>query len=117
MSPDDPQRIGPHRLLARLGAGGTGRVYLARTPAGHLSALKVVREDLAHDLLFRKRFAREVRIAGRVHGPVHPRGGGRRHLRTRRSALLAGARRPGPDAAGTRHGPRIPPRVRPGVIA
>ncbi|MGQ4271734.1 WD40 repeat domain-containing serine/threonine protein kinase [Nocardiopsis changdeensis] len=72
LSPDDPQRIGPHRLLARLGEGGMGRVYLARTPDGHLSALKVVREELAHDLLFRKRFSREVRTAGRVRGPFTP---------------------------------------------
>ncbi|WP_446725046.1 WD40 repeat domain-containing serine/threonine protein kinase [Nocardiopsis sp. N85] len=72
LAPDDPQRIGPHRLLARLGAGGMGRVYLARTADGHLAALKVVREDLAHDLLFRARFAREVRAAGRVRGPFTP---------------------------------------------
>ena len=49
-----------------------GRVYLARTPGGHLSAVKVVREDLAHDLVFRQRFAREVRAAGRVRGPFTP---------------------------------------------
>ncbi|CAL9501621.1 Serine_threonine-protein kinase PknD [Nocardiopsis dassonvillei] len=72
LAPDDPQRIGPHRLLARLGAGGMGKVYLARTPDGHLAALKVVREELTHDLLFRERFAREVRTAGRVSGPFTP---------------------------------------------
>ncbi|MBQ1083444.1 WD40 repeat domain-containing serine/threonine protein kinase [Nocardiopsis sp. B62] len=72
LAPDDPNSIGPHRLLARLGAGGMGRVYLARTPDGHLCALKVVKEDLAHDTQFRARFAREVRTAQRVRGPFTP---------------------------------------------
>ncbi|WP_026122309.1 serine/threonine-protein kinase [Nocardiopsis halotolerans] len=69
---DDPQRIGPHRLLARLGEGGMGRVYLTRTSNGHLCALKVVKEDLAHDAQFRARFSREIRAAQRVSGPFTP---------------------------------------------
>ncbi|WP_067602354.1 WD40 repeat domain-containing serine/threonine protein kinase [Nocardiopsis listeri] len=72
LTADDPPAIGPHRLLARLGAGGMGEVYLARTPDGHLCALKVVKEDLAHDSEFRARFAREVRTAQRVRGPFTP---------------------------------------------
>ena len=72
LASDDPHAIGPHRLLARLGAGGMGKVYLARTPDGHLCALKVVKEDLAHDSQFRARFAREVRTAQRVRGPFTP---------------------------------------------
>ncbi|GAB2519531.1 WD40 repeat domain-containing serine/threonine protein kinase [Nocardiopsis aegyptia] len=72
LASDDPQSIGPHRLLARLGAGGMGKVYLARTPDGHLCALKVVKEDLAHDAQFRARFAREIRAAQRVRGPFTP---------------------------------------------
>ena len=72
LTTDDPQNIGPHRLLARLGTGGMGRVYLARTPDDHLCALKVVKEDLAHDSQFRARFAREIRTAQRVHGPFTP---------------------------------------------
>ncbi|WP_150249792.1 WD40 repeat domain-containing serine/threonine protein kinase [Nocardiopsis deserti] len=72
LASDEPQRIGPHRLLARLGEGGMGRVYLARTPGGHLCALKVVKEDLAHDTQFRARFAREIRSAQRVTGPFTP---------------------------------------------
>ncbi len=72
LASDEPQRIGPHRLLARLGEGGMGRVYLARTPGGHLCALKVVKEDLAHDTQFRARFAREIRSAQRVAGPFTP---------------------------------------------
>ena len=72
LTANDPHSIGPHRLLARLGAGGMGRVYLARTPDDHLCALKVVKEELAHDSQFRARFAREIRTAQRVRGPFTP---------------------------------------------
>jgi serine/threonine protein kinase len=71
----DPRHIGPHRLLARLGAGGMGKEYLARTPGGHLCALKVVMDHLAEDPRFRARFAREIGTTRLVHGPDlrHPR--------------------------------------------
>ncbi|MFI6575634.1 WD40 repeat domain-containing serine/threonine protein kinase [Nocardiopsis sp. NPDC050513] len=72
LTPGDPPRIGPHRLLARLGAGGMGEVYLVRSPDGHLCALKVVKEDLAHDAQFRARFRREIRAARTVRGPFVP---------------------------------------------
>ncbi|PWV45516.1 WD40 repeat domain-containing serine/threonine protein kinase [Nocardiopsis sp. L17-MgMaSL7] len=69
----DPSHIGPHRLLARLGAGGMGEVHLARTPEGRLAAVKVVKADLAGNRDFRARFAREVRTAQMVVGPFTPR--------------------------------------------
>ncbi|MFE6304676.1 WD40 repeat domain-containing serine/threonine protein kinase [Nocardiopsis sp. NPDC057823] len=72
LTSDDPRTVGPHRILARLGAGGMGRVYLARTPGGDLAALKLVKDDLAQDPEFRARFAREVRAARRVSGPLTP---------------------------------------------
>lgn len=72
LTSNDPRTVGPHRLLARLGAGGMGEVYLARTPGGELTALKLVKDDLAHNPEFRARFAREVRAARRVTGPFTP---------------------------------------------
>ncbi|WP_234386555.1 serine/threonine-protein kinase, partial [Streptomyces sp. ERV7] len=54
--------------MARLGSGGMGQVYLARSPGGRLVAVKVVRPDLARDAEFRRRFAREVTAARRVNG-------------------------------------------------
>ncbi|MFC8871097.1 PQQ-binding-like beta-propeller repeat protein [Streptomyces sp. NPDC057148] len=65
---DDPRELGPYRLLRRLGAGGMGRVYLARSPGGRTVAVKVVRPDLAADGGFRARFRHEVEIARAVSG-------------------------------------------------
>ncbi|MFD7135306.1 serine/threonine-protein kinase, partial [Streptomyces sp. NPDC059894] len=64
----DPQRIGGYRLLARLGAGGMGRVYLARSDRGRTVAVKLVRPELAAREEFRARFRQQVRNAQRVGG-------------------------------------------------
>ena len=68
LQPGDPQRIGPYVLLGRLGSGGMGRVYLARSPGGRMVAVKVIRSNLAEDAGFRARFAREVSAARKVGG-------------------------------------------------
>ncbi|GAA2103464.1 serine/threonine-protein kinase [Kitasatospora saccharophila] len=64
----DPRRIGPFEVLARLGAGGMGLVYLARSASGRRVAIKTVRSELAEDNLFRVRFAREIAAAKTVGG-------------------------------------------------
>ncbi|MBD0423846.1 PQQ-binding-like beta-propeller repeat protein [Streptomyces sp. TRM S81-3] len=68
LHPDDPHELGSYRLLRRLGAGGMGRVYLARSPGGRTVAVKVVRPDLAADGGFRSRFRQEVETARAVSG-------------------------------------------------
>ncbi|MGP4002961.1 protein kinase domain-containing protein [Streptomyces sp. 8N706] len=65
---EDPQWIGEYRLLGRLGAGGMGRVYLARSERGRTVAVKLVQAELAHQSDFRRRFAQEVESARRVGG-------------------------------------------------
>ncbi|MGV9288634.1 outer membrane protein assembly factor BamB family protein [Streptomyces sp. NPDC003719] len=64
----DPVRVGRYRLMARLGQGGMGRVYLGRSPGGRAVAVKVVRDALLRDDGFRRRFVREVEAARRVTG-------------------------------------------------
>ncbi|MEU3278251.1 serine/threonine-protein kinase [Streptomyces antibioticus] len=68
LEPEDPRQVGRYRIEARLGAGGMGRVYLARSPGGRAVAVKTVRPELAEDGDFRRRFAREVAAARRVNG-------------------------------------------------
>ncbi|WSA45394.1 serine/threonine-protein kinase [Streptomyces sp. NBC_01803] len=60
--------MGRYRVIARLGAGGMGRVYLGRSPGGRWVAVKVVHPELAENAEFRRRFAREVSAARRVNG-------------------------------------------------
>lgn len=55
----DPPEIGGHRLLGRLGAGGMGVVYLARSRRLGLVAIKVIKHDPA-DPEAMERFRREV---------------------------------------------------------
>ncbi|MEU2062370.1 protein kinase [Streptomyces sp. NPDC013455] len=65
----DPAAVGGYPILARLGAGGMGQVYLSRTTAGRPLALKTVRPDLAEAPDFEARFAREVRNSDLVRSP------------------------------------------------
>ncbi|MGX1882799.1 protein kinase domain-containing protein [Streptomyces sp. NPDC055287] len=68
---DDPQQLGGFRLISRLGSGGMGTVYLARTPGGRTVALKTVHARIASDPAFRTRFRLETdaaRVIGGRHG-------------------------------------------------
>ncbi|KAB8168812.1 protein kinase [Streptomyces sp. 3MP-14] len=66
LGPGDPATVGGYRLIARLGSGGMGRVYLSHTPAGRPVAVKVIRAEFAEDPAFRERFRHEVAAARRV---------------------------------------------------
>ncbi|MFE5654834.1 serine/threonine-protein kinase [Streptomyces sp. NPDC056517] len=68
LNAEDPVSIGPFRLLGRLGVGGMGRVFLARSVGGRTVAVKVVHAQLAAQEEFRRRFTREVASLERVGG-------------------------------------------------
>jgi eukaryotic-like serine/threonine-protein kinase len=68
LDPGDPPAVGPFAVLARLGAGAMGTVYLARSAGGRPVAVKLVHPGLAADPAFRARFRREVAAARRVGG-------------------------------------------------
>lgn len=68
LHPTDPSHIGRYPLTGRLGTGGMGQVYLARTPSRRQIVIKVIRSELAQDQEFRTRFAREAEAARRVGG-------------------------------------------------
>ncbi|MFB7590445.1 serine/threonine-protein kinase [Streptomyces sp. NPDC056169] len=68
LNAEDPVGIGPFRLIGRLGVGGMGRVFLARSAGGRTVAVKVVHAELAAQEEFRRRFAREVAALERVGG-------------------------------------------------
>ena len=64
----DPPQVGRYRLVARLGAGGMGVVYLSVDQYGQQVAVKVLRPELADNPEFRVRFGREVTMLTRVQG-------------------------------------------------
>ncbi|MFE9097653.1 PQQ-binding-like beta-propeller repeat protein [Streptomyces sp. NPDC007264] len=64
----DPAEVGGYRIEDRLGSGGMGVVYLARSASGRRLAVKVVHGQYADDDEFRIRFRREVAAARRVSG-------------------------------------------------
>ena len=64
----DPEQVGGFVLVGRLGAGAMGQVYLARSAAGRLVAIKTIKAELAEEPDFRNRFGQEVAAARRVSG-------------------------------------------------
>jgi serine/threonine protein kinase len=64
----DPEMVGGYVLIGRLGAGAMGQVYLARSAAGRLVAVKTIKTELAEEPDFRNRFGQEVAAARRVSG-------------------------------------------------
>lgn len=68
-------RIGPYRILRRLGTGGSGLVFLAEAaescpvPAGRQVAIKVLRTAGSPDREEHRRFERETRYLQSLHHP------------------------------------------------
>ncbi len=70
MSIPSGTRLGPHEIVAPLGAGGMGEVYRARdTRLGRDVAIKVLPDELTASEDLRQRFEREARTISRL---THP---------------------------------------------
>src|SRR3984893_4692628 len=111
LSATDLRAVGEFRLLARLGSGGMGQVFLASSLAGRTLAGKVIHAELCRDADFVRRFRNEVEAAQKVSGwytaPVVAAGV------DDNPPWLATAFVPGPslDDIVTRHGPLPLPAV------
>ncbi|MBV1857373.1 MAG: serine/threonine protein kinase, partial [Nannocystaceae bacterium] len=66
---EQPTTIGGYALLSRVGEGGMGQVWRARSDQGHVVALKILRRSYAQDANCRRRFVREARAAQAVSHP------------------------------------------------
>ena len=69
MASPHPSQIGAFSILALLGVGGMGKVYLARDAEGKQVALKVLLPELTAATLDRLRFEREFDIASQMNHP------------------------------------------------
>ena len=71
-SPQPPSRLGPYEVGAKIAGGGMATVYIGRKiEAGqeHLVALKVIRDELAHDETFIHMFLDEAKVLSRLSHP------------------------------------------------
>jgi predicted Ser/Thr protein kinase len=64
-----PSKIGPYRVVEKIGQGGMGVVYLARDAENRQVAVKVLGAAVADDPSARARLAREVDTMRRVRSP------------------------------------------------
>ncbi|EMF55507.1 serine/threonine-protein kinase [Streptomyces bottropensis] len=65
---DDPGSVGGYKVVDRLGTGGMGVVYRARSRSGREVAVKVVHAQYAQDPVFRSRFRQEIEAVRKVSG-------------------------------------------------
>lgn len=68
LRPDDPETIGRYTLVARLGSGGMGVVFLA-TAGSQSVALKVVRTSYLDNTHLHSRFVREIETLKKIDSP------------------------------------------------
>lgn len=66
VGPGQHERLGPYRLVSRLGEGGMGVVHLGLDRHGRAVAVKVLRPHVAYDPEARWRLEREVDTLGRI---------------------------------------------------
>ena len=67
---EHPRALQGFEILERLGAGGVGQVFLARSKAGRLVAIKVLSDNQTRDEAFSEQLAREASLCSRLHHPA-----------------------------------------------
>jgi serine/threonine protein kinase len=67
---EHPRALQGFEILERLGAGGAGQVFLARSKAGRLVAIKVLSDSKTRDEAFAEALAREASLCSRLHHPA-----------------------------------------------
>ena len=63
------ERVGPFRVVKRLGGGAMGDVLLGLAEDGTLAAVKTIRPDLLSSLTMRERFRQEIEAVRSVENP------------------------------------------------
>lgn len=69
LEPEDPEKIGPFEIVARLGAGGMGVVFLG-TRGVERYAVKVVRRSYLDSPDLKSRFLREIETLKKLNSPL-----------------------------------------------
>ncbi len=70
MSHESGSRLGPYRIVFRIGSGGMGEVYRAQdTRLGRYVAIKVLPAEVSSDAERLKRFEQEARAASALNHP------------------------------------------------
>jgi eukaryotic-like serine/threonine-protein kinase len=65
-----PDRLGPYRIVSKLGRGGMGMVFLGvDDAAGQTAAVKLLAGDMAFHPDFRERFRAEIETLRKLHHP------------------------------------------------
>ena len=65
-----PDRLGPYRIVSKLGRGGMGMVFLGvDDAAGETAAVKLLAGDMASHSDFRERFRAEIDTLRTLHHP------------------------------------------------
>ncbi|MGD9126892.1 MAG: protein kinase, partial [Planctomycetia bacterium] len=65
-----PEKLGPYRLVRRLGRGGMGTVYEGvHVETNERAAVKSLAADLGSEADFRKRFGQEIETLRRLRHP------------------------------------------------
>ena len=119
----DRRTLGEYRIEGIVGAGRMGVVYLAIDPSGRKVALKVLRDDVAIDPIYRERFRREGRMLAALDHPhvipIHGMGeiDGQLYIATRLTVEHAARphrrRARSPSTTRSRSSPRWPTRSTP----